>query len=34
MQNLGKKFGFSIKYNSEEGAYDLTIDLTQANLAE
>ncbi len=34
MQNLGKKFGFSIKYNSEEGAYDLTIDLTRANLAE
>ncbi len=34
MQSLGKKFGFSIKYNHEEGAYDLTIDLAQANLME
>lgn len=34
MQNLGKKFGFSIKYNSEEGSYDLTIDLTKAHLTE
>jgi acetyltransferase len=34
MQYLGKKMGFSIKYNREEGAFDLAIDLTQANLTE
>jgi len=34
MQRLGKKFGFGIKYNSEEGAFDLTIDLAKAELEE
>ena len=34
MQRLGKKFGFAIKYNSEEGAFDLNIDLTKAEIEE
>ena len=34
MQQLGKKCGFALKYNSEEGAYDLNIDLTQAELED
>jgi acetyltransferase len=32
MQRLGKKVGFDVKYNADEGAYDLTIDLTRAIL--
>jgi len=32
MQRLGKKVGFAVKFNSEEGAYDLTIDLAQTQL--
>lgn len=32
MQRLGKKAGFAMKYNSEDGAYDLTIDLAEAEL--
>ncbi len=34
MQNLGKKAGFTVKYNSEEGAYDLSIDLTKVALED
>ena len=34
MQQLGKKCGFALKYNSEEGTYDLTIDLSQAKFEE
>jgi hypothetical protein len=32
MQRLGKKVGFDVKFNAEESAYDLTIDLTRAQL--
>ena len=32
MQRLGRKVGFSMKFDPEEGAYDLTIDLTRAKL--
>jgi acetyltransferase len=32
MQHLGKKTGFTMKFNSEEGAYDLTIDLAKVEL--
>jgi acetyltransferase len=32
MQRLGRKVGFTVKFNSEEGTYDLTIDLARANL--
>ncbi len=32
MQHLGKKAGFTMKFNSEEGAYDLTIDLAKVEL--
>jgi hypothetical protein len=32
MQRLGKKVGFGVKVTAEEGAYDLTIDLTRAQL--
>jgi acetyltransferase len=32
MQRLGKKVGFDVKYDAEEGAYDLDIDLTLAQL--
>ncbi|MDK9708050.1 MAG: GNAT family N-acetyltransferase [Desulforhopalus sp.] len=34
MQRLGKKCGFTIKYNNEEGAFDLTIDLKEAELED
>ncbi len=34
MQKLGKKAGFALKFNSEEGAYDLTIDLVKAVLED
>lgn len=34
MQRLGKKCGFTIKYNNEEGAFDLTIDLREAELED
>lgn len=34
MVQLGKKCGFAIKFNSEEDAYDLNIDLSQALLEE
>ena len=32
MQKLGRKLGFKVKYNEEEEAYDLTIDLTTTEL--
>jgi acetyltransferase len=32
MQRLGKKVGFDVRFNAEEGAYDLNIDLTRAQL--
>jgi acetyltransferase len=32
MQRLGRKVGFEVQFNSEEGTYDLTIDLTRAQL--
>ena len=32
MQRLGKKVGFDVKFNIEEGAYDLTTDLVRAQL--
>ncbi len=34
MQRLGKKAGFTMKFNSEEGAYDLDIDLAKAELED
>lgn len=34
MQQLGKKAGFAMKFNSEEGTYDLTIDLAKAELED
>ncbi|MBU1565043.1 MAG: bifunctional acetate--CoA ligase family protein/GNAT family N-acetyltransferase [Proteobacteria bacterium] len=34
MLRLGKKAGFIMKFNSEEGAYDLNIDLTTAELED
>jgi hypothetical protein len=32
MQRLGKKVGFDVTYNADDGAYDLTIDLIRAVL--
>jgi acetyltransferase len=32
MQRLGRKVGFDVKFDAEEGAYDLDIDLTRAQL--
>jgi acetyltransferase len=32
MQRLGKKVGFDVRFNADEGAYDLNIDLTRARL--
>lgn len=34
MQRLGKKAGFAMKFNSEDGTYDLTIDLATAELED
>jgi hypothetical protein len=34
MQRLGKKLGFAIAFDREEGTYHLTIDLTVAKLEE
>ena len=34
MQQLGKKCGFALSYNREEGTYDLTIDLSRAQFDE
>lgn len=34
MLQLGKRFGFAVKYNSEEGTYDLSIDLSRVELEE
>lgn len=34
MLKLGKKMGFKLKFNREEGTYDLNIDLSEAELEE
>ena len=34
MQRLGKKYGFAMQFDSEEGTYDLTIDLAKTEIED